>query len=267
MPPTIGPCVALIPARAGSERIPGKNTRRLAGHPLLAYTIQAALDSGIFDRGVWVSSDSLETLDIAEHYGAHAIQRPASIATGDSPDIRWVRHALDYIGGDKRRGAFAILRPTSPFRHANTIRRAWQQFTGLDQTGDTLRAVEPAAQHPAKMWQVNRETGVMTPVLKGETHGVPWHSLPTQLLTPIYVQNASLEFCWSHTVYDVDRITGRKIIPFYTTGLEGVDLNTEADWDRAVALAGSGLPVIPTDPYPPRPGAHRLADPGRAVEG
>ena len=57
--------VALIPARAGSKRCQGKNTRMLAGHPLLAYTIQAALDSGIFDRGVWVSSDSLETLDIA----------------------------------------------------------------------------------------------------------------------------------------------------------------------------------------------------------
>ena len=61
--------IALIPARAGSKRVPGKNIKRLAGHPLIAYTITAALDSGVF-ADVVVSTDSPEYANIARHYGA-----------------------------------------------------------------------------------------------------------------------------------------------------------------------------------------------------
>ena len=61
--------VALIPARSGSKRVPDKNIRPLAGHPLIAYSIAAALQSGIFDA-VIVSTDSDRYADIARHYGA-----------------------------------------------------------------------------------------------------------------------------------------------------------------------------------------------------
>ena len=250
MPPTTPNAVALIPARSGSARCPGKNTRRLNGHPLLAYTIQAALDAGVFNRKVWVSSDDERTLDIAAYYGAQPIKRPASIATGTSPDIRWVRHALDHIGNG-RDGLFAILRPTSPFRTANTILRAWRQFVNDDQTCDTLRAVSLAPCHPAKMWLHVESAMPMKPVLEGQDGQTPWHSMPTQRLPPVYVQNGSLEFCYGHIVYDTDRITGRKICPFNSHGDEGVDINTEADWEEAQDLAYRNpglLPVIGVRP-------------------
>ena len=110
--------VALIPARAGSERVPGKNVRPLAGHPLLAYSIAAAHESAIFDAVV-VSTDSEQIAEIALRYGAAAPElRPPEIATATSPDIEWVLHAMRDRGED----AFAILRPTSPFRTAGTIR-------------------------------------------------------------------------------------------------------------------------------------------------
>jgi CMP-N-acetylneuraminic acid synthetase len=60
--------IAIIPARSGSQRVPGKNTRLLAGHPLLAYSIHAAVASGVCDR-VIVSTDSTEIADIATRYG------------------------------------------------------------------------------------------------------------------------------------------------------------------------------------------------------
>ena len=85
--------VALIPARAGSERIKHKNIRPLNGVPLLAYSIQAALQSGCFDR-VLVSSDGTEILEIAASYGADVIRRPEEYATRISSDITWVKHAL-----------------------------------------------------------------------------------------------------------------------------------------------------------------------------
>ena len=115
--------VALIPARAGSQRVKGKNVRSLAGHPLLAYSIAAAHESGVFERIV-VSTDSDEIARIARSYGAEVpLLRPSEMAGSTSPDIEWVRHALDNLG--REFDAFSILRPTSPFRTAATIRRAW----------------------------------------------------------------------------------------------------------------------------------------------
>ena len=81
--------VAFIPARQGSKRVPGKNVRPLDGHPLLAYTIAAALESGVFGS-VIVSTDSEEVAAIARHYGAEVpFLRPAVFAGDMSPDIEW----------------------------------------------------------------------------------------------------------------------------------------------------------------------------------
>src|SRR5262245_46129154 len=117
--------VALIPARQGSKRVPGKNIRLLNGHPMLAYTIAPAIQSGVFDA-VIVSTDSEETAAIARHYGAEVPWlRPAAFATDTSPDIEWVDYTLRELGQRGRRwDAFSRLLPTSPFRPADTLRRA-----------------------------------------------------------------------------------------------------------------------------------------------
>src|SRR5210317_2466380 len=89
--------VALIPARSGSKRVPDKNIRTLAGHPLIAYSIAAALQSRIF-TAVIVSTDSERYADIARHYGAEVpFLRPDEIAGDTSPDIEWVTYTLDHL--------------------------------------------------------------------------------------------------------------------------------------------------------------------------
>src|SRR5512132_505936 len=105
--------VALIPARQGSKRVPGKNIRLLNGHPMLAYTIAPAVESGVFDA-VIVSTDSDETAAIARHYGAEVpFLRPAPFATDTSPDIEWVHYTLRELNaGGRRWDAFSLLRPT-----------------------------------------------------------------------------------------------------------------------------------------------------------
>src|SRR5262252_1718600 len=155
--------VALIPARHGSKRVPGKNVRLLKGHPTLAYTIAPALESGVFSA-VIVSTDSEEIAAVARHYGAEVpFLRPAAFAGDTSPDIEWLEHTLGQLRAAGRTwDAFSILRPTSPFRSAATIRRAYARFTS--QTGvDSLRAVEKCAQHPGKMWVIRGER--MLPLL------------------------------------------------------------------------------------------------------
>ncbi len=223
--------VALIPARAGSKRVPNKNTRPLAGKTLLLYTIEAANASGIFND-ILVSSDDVVALDLARRAGVVALSRSSALAGDDSPDIEWVRHAIQPFS--PYTDAFAILRPTSPFRTPETIQRAWRQFQA-DQPCDSLRAVQPVREHPYKMWRLNGD-GTIAPILIQSVRGVPAHSCPTHTLPLTYVQNASLEIAWTRVVKDTGTISGTRIRPFFTDGLEGFDINTEDDWGEAERL-------------------------------
>lgn len=142
--------IALVPARKGSKRLPNKNIRPLGGKPLILWMLQAAYNSGVFSE-VYISTDSAEIAEVAvSHTGCKHIQRPPHLATDDSPDIEWVRHALGTIehlhhkahsicapcslGHSYWTGAeMAILRPTSPFLAPETIQRAkalWDDIKG-----------------------------------------------------------------------------------------------------------------------------------------
>lgn len=241
--------VALIPARAGSKRIPDKNVRTLAGHPAMAYAIASAIDSGIFEA-VIVSTDSERYAAIARHYGAEVpFLRPPELAGELSPDIEWVEHALVQLRAAGRAvDVFSILRPTSPFRSAHTIRRAWEQFRA-DTAVDSLRAVEKCQQHPGKMWIVDGPR--MRPLL-AQPPGQPWHSSQYQALPPVYVQNACLEIAHARVVFEGRTIAGEVITPFFTEGVEGVDINRPRDWQIAEELVRTGeatLPPVRTAPF------------------
>lgn len=232
-----------MPARSGSKRVPAKNVRPLAGHPLVAYTISAAIESGVF-TAVIVSTDSAEVAEIARHYGAETpFLRPASLAADLSPDIGWVRHALDSLARVGRAWeSFSILRPTSPFRQADTIRRAWTEFTAAEGI-DSLRAVERCRQHPGKMWVMTG--GRIVPLLRDGPSSPPWHSMPYQALPEVYIQNASLEIAWSRTVREKGSIAGTAIHPFLTRGHEGYDVNDARDWWYAEHLLEAGHDTLP----------------------
>jgi N-acylneuraminate cytidylyltransferase len=242
--------VALIPARAGSKRVPDKNIRVLGKHPLLAYTIAAALESGIF-AAVIVSTDSKRYVDVVKHYGAESpYLRPVEIAGDLSPDIDWVAYTLEQLRTDGRTfDCFSILRPTSPFRQSSTITRAWQEF--LSQSGvDSLRAVEKCKQHPGKMWVVRGNR--MSPLMPLSPAEQPWHSSQYQSLPEVYVQNASLEIAWSRVVFENRTIAGNVQMPFFTEGHEGFDVNHPAEWRLAEEMVKSGevaFPSVPQIPY------------------
>jgi CMP-N,N'-diacetyllegionaminic acid synthase len=240
--------VALIPARAGSKRVKGKNIRTLSGHPLLAYTIAASLESGVFDT-VIVSTDAPEIAEIAQHYGAEVpFLRPAAYAADLSPDIEWIDYTLKTLHQQGRNfTGFSLLRPTSPFRQAHTIQRAWELFRTQPEA-DSLRAVEKCTQHPGKMWvlQGNR----MHPLLSDGPKNPPWHSTPYQALPLVHVQNASLEMAWTRVVLETKTIAGEIIIPFVTENHEGFDINTPEDWWYAEYLLQQGQAQLPSVPQP-----------------
>lgn len=231
--------VALVPARSGSRRIADKNIKPLGGHPLLAYSIAAARQSGIFD-GVYVSTDSKEYAAIARDYGAKVVLRPIAMAKEDSPDYQWVEFTLRWLWDEGHQyNAFSILRPTSPFRMPETIQRAWDEFS-KDEC-DSLRAVERVSQHPGKMWTISGNR--MHPLIGMTRNGTPWHSCQSQSLPAVYVQNASLEIAWTETVWKTKTIAGDSVRPFFTRGHEGFDINSRKDWVMAEIMVRAGVPM------------------------
>lgn len=235
--------IALIPARAGSKRVQGKNIRPLAGHPLIAYTICAAKQSGVF-ADILVSTDSEEYAEIARQYGAEVpFLRPVEISGDLALDIEWVDFTLRKLKEMGREyDCFSILRPTSPFRLPTTIQHAWKEFLA-EEGVDSLRAVEKVKEHPGKMWVIRGRR--MMPLLPFGPKEQPWHSTPYQGLPEVYSQNASLEIAWSRVVFDGRTIAGEVVMPFISEGYEGFDVNHLYDWDLAERLAAGGEALLP----------------------
>ncbi len=125
-----GPRVlALIPARGGSKRIPRKNLAPLAGRPLIAWTIEAALAAHSVDRVV-VSTDDPEIADTARSLGAGVpFLRPAALAGDQAGSLAVLRHALEALEGTVEAcDLVALLQPTSPLRTADDIDAAASLF-------------------------------------------------------------------------------------------------------------------------------------------
>jgi N-acylneuraminate cytidylyltransferase len=236
--------VALVPARGGSQRVPGKNVRELGGHPLIAYTIAAARSCGLFDA-VIVSTDSEAIAEAATRYGAEVPGlRPEEMASSTSPDIEWVRHVIDGLAGqDRTPELFSLLRPTSPFRTASTILRAHEELLSLPDA-DSIRAVELCRQHPGKMWTMDGP--LMRPLLEQPEEGVPTHSRQYQDLPEVYVQNSSLELAWTRAVVEQGSIAGDVVAPFFTDDVEGFTIDYEGDWTEAERMVAEGDAVLPT---------------------
>ena len=250
--------VALIPARAGSRRIPGKNTKLLAGHPLIAYTIAAAQQSGIFAR-VCLCTENFWIGGYAGRYGCLWVGRSLESATDDAPDILWVREALQSSLVGPHVDAFAILRPTSPFRSAEHIRQAYEQFLRLSAPDgqdrlptsatvgiDSLRAVRPVKEHPFKTWVIRSPHEMVAPYPRIVADGdQPCHSLPTQTLLPHYIQTSSLEIAWTRVIHDTGTISGSRIAPWIVEDANGFALDTPADWAEAERLITTGEATLP----------------------
>jgi CMP-N,N'-diacetyllegionaminic acid synthase len=232
--------VALIPARSGSERVPGKNIFPLGGNPLIAYSIAAAHESGVFDTAI-VSTDSSEIADIARRYGAEVPGlRPVEMSTSTSYDIEWVLHVM----AERDEELFAILRPTSPFRTAQTVRRAHDRLLELGDRADSIRAVEPARQHPGKMWTLDGD--LLEPLLPQPEGETPLHSRQYHALPRVWVQNSSLELAWSRVLAEpVPTISGHRIAPFFTEGAEGFSIDYPEDVERAERMVAQRAALLP----------------------
>lgn len=154
--------IAIIPARGGSKRLPRKNVLPLQGKPLIAWTIEAAIQSGIFER-VIVNTDDDEIAAVAKQYGAQVpFMRPAVLATDTTTSIAVLKHQLEY---HQAQGEcyhdMVLLQPTSPLRTAVDIQTAWQMY--CEQQVESLVSVT-AVEHPIQWTFVDDEHGLISPL-------------------------------------------------------------------------------------------------------
>jgi len=118
----------VIPARGGSKRIPRKNIRPFAGRPMIAYSIAAALQSGLFDR-VIVSTDDEAIAEAAERFGAEApFRRPVHLADDRMGTTEVVAHAIEWLGPESitQLAAVCCIYATAPFIDQGDLKRGWE---------------------------------------------------------------------------------------------------------------------------------------------
>ncbi len=133
--------LCVIPARRGSKRLPEKNVALLGGRPMLAWTIDAALESSLFDR-VLVSTEDRSFAELARGLGATPHARPVELA-GDLVSATDV--CLDALEAHSGYDAVVCLQPSSPLRNAHDVRGAWERF--LASGADFLVSVTPVDPH------------------------------------------------------------------------------------------------------------------------
>lgn len=115
--------VAVIPARGGSKRIPRKNIKEFCGKPMIAYSIEAAIDSGRFDQ-VIVSTDDAEIAQVANQYGASTpFERPAELSDDHTPTIPVIRHAILVLEAQQQLKLESVccIYATAPFLQASNL--------------------------------------------------------------------------------------------------------------------------------------------------
>ncbi len=227
--------LALIPARGGSKGLPGKNILPLAGHPLIAYSIEAALATPGITR-VIVSTDSEEIADIALRYGAEVpFLRPAAYATDDSLDLDVFIHALTWLKENENYAPDLVvhLRPTSPIRYVADIEKCIERLT--EHPGvDSLRIVTQAFHTPYKMWQMDETGQAMTPLLTLPGTPEPYNK-PRQSLPTVFWQIGTLDVIRPQVILQQKSMSGRVILPYVVAQERAIDIDDIYSFQRAEA--------------------------------
>ena len=232
MKPASQDCLAVIPARRGSKRVPRKNVRSMAGRPLISYTIAAAVGSGLFKRVV-VTTDSPEIAAIAEECGADVpYMRDAGISDDITPVSAATVDVLERLDpSDQHFAAVCQLMANCPLRTAADIVASYEQFleTGAD---SQLSLTRYTFQNP--WWAMRAGPGMTLEPLFEERLSQRSQDLP-ELYCPTgavwWAKPAALR---REGTFHIPGRTGWEI-----EWAHGIDIDTEDDWMLAEALMTS----------------------------
>lgn len=226
--------VALIPARGGSKAIPGKNLMDLAGRPLIAWTIAAALACKRISRVV-VSTDSREIAEVARHHGAEVpFMRPPELAGDHTPMLDVVRHFASAIALEDE-AAIILLQPTSPFRTTADIDSALDLYTRSGTRG--LVSIVKSDAHPDWMLRLDPR-GRIVPLVPTVDKAIR-----RQDLVSTYRPNGALYICRATDIRAGHSWYGEDTIAYEMPRERSLDIDEH--WDLEVARAVMSRRVSP----------------------
>lgn len=224
--------LAIVPARFGSKRLPGKNIKILGDKPLIAWTIECA--KKIHDIcDVIVSTDSAEIADIAKQYGAKApFIRPRELSTDTAPSVDVILHALEEY--EKKEGSVdgvMLLQPTSPFRSMELINRGIKKYQ--ENHKGTVVAVSPVRDHPE--WVMKKRGNLLVPYI-AESQS----SSRSQDLPEAFVVSGCFYLIDPDLLKKTKKIVSAEIFPLIVNSMEeSLDIDDQWDWNIAQMIAGS----------------------------
>lgn len=226
--------LALITARGGSKRIPGKNIRLLGGKPLIAWSIDLAKTiPEICD--VLVSTDDFAIANISKIAGAYVPWlRPSELATDTATSVDVALHALDWYEAEKGGvDGLLLLQPTSPFRTQATVKRGIDLF--IKNNYQTVIGISPSHSHP--MWMLKIDGNCLKPFMKEHLLGAR-----SQELQPVYVVNGSFYLISPNELRDNKMFLSEKAVPLLIESpQEAIDIDTE--WDFKIAEFSLGIDI------------------------
>lgn len=218
--------LALIAARAGSKRLPGKNMKLLGSKPLIVWSIDVAKNNPeICD--ILISTDDKAIAEICTEAGAYVPWlRSAELASDEASSVDVALHALDWYEAEKGVvDGLLLLQPTSPFRTRLTVRNGIELFKAFNH--QPVLGVSPSHEHP--MWTLKRESDYLVPFM--QEHGFGRRS---QDLPPSYVVNGSFYLISPAELRIYRSFIGEKTIPLIIESpQEALDIDTE--WDFKIA--------------------------------
>ena len=213
--------IALIPARSGSKRVPGKNIRELKGKPLMVWSIEVALACEGIDE-VIVTTDSVNYCEIAKKHGAVDFLRPGDLANDNATDLDVIDHALASVKPD----LIAYLRPTTPFRNVHRLNMAINIMQNNPNI-PSLRSVHEMSESAYKFFRI--KNGRLCPLSKKDLTDAPNQDCPKTFRPNGYIDIVRRENVESGSLWGSGRY------PFITPWT--LEIDKEEDWKYAEYLA------------------------------
>jgi len=211
--------VAIVPARGGSKGVPRKNIKKLSGEPLIGYTLRVAKSVKEIDCLV-VSTDDDAISSIVQSYGTKVISRPDEFATDDASTESVLIHVIDHlIKKDCNYDVVLVLEPTSPFRSANTIRKAIRCF--YDDTVESVLAVRKSSENIGTI-----KNGFFYPIVSNSPRR-------RQLRDPFYIESGTIYAVRTNYLKKNKTLVSEKWKAIIVPESETIDINTVDDFQYA----------------------------------
>lgn len=216
--------LAIIPARGGSKGIVNKNTKVIAGKPLIAWTIEQALNTKDIDR-VIVTTDCKEIASVSREFGAEVpFLRPPELATDNAATEPVLAHAISWLSAEESYAPdnIVLLQPTSPVRYKNRITQALKKIE--DHGGDSLLSV---VESEIFLWSNLDKPRAMYDYLNRPRRQ------DIDANDRVYRENGSIYITKTQAFNKFKNRLSENNVGFLMSPEEGVDIDTQLDWDIA----------------------------------